>query len=316
MRVRWTFLIQVVTALSAPVLGRLVWSSSHSMWSGYGAVFAVPVVAVAVAAAAPKVRRVHQSDQTIRGILLRRRQLARARVESPDQLHAQAPVAAALFALVSFPAAILALVAAPSAGGLDLPPTADARLQLWCIAAVVLIAVVGVDGWFGLGISVRALATDGFTASAVGFTIALAATSPLMIFHHVDSRAAWLGVAAAQFVWSFGGLFLCGAVSERRKRRLYRLVETSLDPSAGWLGEPGIDAHYDLILQSPGNRKIHVIQAVVTVTGMLPKEAKDLVDDAPGLVLRQVTSDRADRAKDLLESRGATVTVSSDRGWD
>jgi large subunit ribosomal protein L7/L12 len=64
------------------------------------------------------------------------------------------------------------------------------------------------------------------------------------------------------------------------------------------------------MLQSPGNRKILVINAVVTVTGMGLKEAKDLVDGAPGLVLSQVTSERADRAKNLLKSLGATVAVS------
>ena len=44
------------------------------------------------------------------------------------------------------------------------------------------------------------------------------------------------------------------------------------------------------------------------------KEAKDLVDHAPGLVMHQVTSERADRAKELLESLGATVTVSCGPG--
>jgi ribosomal protein L7/L12 len=34
----------------------------------------------------------------------------------------------------------------------------------------------------------------------------------------------------------------------------------------------------------------------------------DLVDDAPGPVLRQIIADRADRARELLESVGATVT--------
>jgi hypothetical protein len=185
---RWVFLIQMAIVIVAPVLGRLVWSSSHSMWTGYGAVFAVPAAVVVVAGVAHRVRGIHRGGETVRGALLRRRQLARARVGSPDKLHSQAPVAAGFFALASFPAVFLALVAAPSAGGLDLPPTADARLQLWCIAAVVPIAVVGVDCWFGLGISMRALATDGLTMTAVGFTIALAAASPLMIFHHVDSR--------------------------------------------------------------------------------------------------------------------------------
>jgi hypothetical protein len=137
----------------------------------------------------------------------------------------------------------LALVAAPRAGGVSLPSAADARWQLWCIAIGVVICVIALGCWFGFGTSVRALASDGFTAAAVGFTIALAAVSPLMIFHHIESRAAWLGIAAAQFVWPFAGQFLCGTVSGRRKRRLRRLTEMALDPSAGWFGESGIDAH-------------------------------------------------------------------------
>lgn len=40
--------------------------------------------------------------------------------------------------------------------------------------------------------------------------------------------------------------------------------------------------------------------------------AWDLVDGAPWYVLQNVTSEQADRAKDLLESLGATVTVSSE----
>jgi hypothetical protein len=133
-----------------------------------------------------------------------------ARVDAPDKLHAQAPVAAGFAALLSLPAALLALVAAPRAGGVQLPPTADARLQLWCIAAGGVIAIVLVDWRFGLGISVRALVTDGFTSAAVAFTVALAATSPVMIFHHVESRDAWLAVAAVQFVWPFAGYLSAG----------------------------------------------------------------------------------------------------------
>ena len=74
---------------------------------------------------------------------------------------------------------------------MSLPPAADARL--WYIAAAALIAVVGLDCWYGLGTSVRALATDGFTSAIIAFTVALAAASPLMTFHHVESRAAGRG---------------------------------------------------------------------------------------------------------------------------
>ena len=48
--------------------------------------------------------------------------------------------------------------------------------------------------------------------------------------------------------------------------------------------------------------------------GVVAEEAADLVDSAPGLVMCQVTSERAGKAKQLLESLGATVTVSGDPG--
>jgi hypothetical protein len=101
-------------------------------------------------------------------------------------------------------------------------------------------------------------------------------------------------------------------MSERRTRRLYRLADAALGPLAGWSDGLGIDAHYDLILQSAGDRKIQVIKKIRTVTTMGMKEAKDLVDNAPGLVLHRVTSERAERARNLLEGVGATVTVSGD----
>jgi ribosomal protein L7/L12 len=313
---RWVFLIQVAIGMGGPVVGRLVWSSSHSMWSGYGAVFAVPVAAVAVAIAAVRVRRLRRRGETVRGILLRRRERARALVDSADKLRALAPVGAGLVTLASFPAVFLALAAAPMAGGVSLPPAADARLQLWCIAAAVLIAAVGLDCWYGPGISARALSADGFIAAELGFTVALAATSPLMIFHHVESRGAWLWMVAVQFGWPFAGLIVCAVVSGRRKRRLYRSAEMTLHRSTWCSGGPGTDGHYDLILQSPGYRKIHVIMEIRRVTNMGMKEAKDLVDNAPGPVLQQVSVDRADRAKALLERLGATAIVSGDPGWD
>jgi large subunit ribosomal protein L7/L12 len=76
----------------------------------------------------------------------------------------------------------------------------------------------------------------------------------------------------------------------------------------------GIDGDRDLMLVSPGNRRIPVIKEVRALTGLGLKEAKDLVDSAPTLVMRHVTSERADAAKELLERLGASVTVSGDPG--
>jgi hypothetical protein len=162
----------------------------------------------------------HRRGETARGAALRRRQLARARVDSPDRRHARAPLAAGMLTLASFPAVFLALVAAPRAGGVHLPPAADARTQLWCVAAGAVVAIVWLDCWYGLGVSARALVGDGFSATLVACTLALAVASPLMVLHHVESRGAWLGMAAVQFLWPFVGLFLCAMVARRRTRRL------------------------------------------------------------------------------------------------
>ena len=260
------------------------------------------------------VRKVRRGGEPVREVLRQRRQRARARLDSAGKFHAEAPLAAGYVALASFPAVFLALVATRSFGvkGVYLPPATDARWQLWCIAATVVGAVIALDCWFGLGTCARALATDGFTAPTVGVTTALAATSPLMIFWQVGSRPAWLAVMAAQFSWPFAGVMLGAAVSGRRKRRLSPLMPRR--SPASWLAEYGIDSDHDLVLVSPGSRKILVIKAIGTLTGMRLKEAKDLVDNAPGLVMHQVTSERADRGKELLESLGATVTVSGDPG--
>ncbi|HEY6787929.1 MAG TPA: ribosomal protein L7/L12 [Trebonia sp.] len=283
------------------------------MLSAYRVALLAVVPAVIITAVALGVRKVRRSGEPVRDVVLRQRQRARARVDSADKLHAEAPRAAGIAALASFPAVILALVATPhGARGVYLPPAADARWQLWCIAIAVAGAVAALDYWLGLGTCVKALTTDSVTAATVAATAALAATSPLMVSWQVESRPAWLAVIAAQFSWPFAGMILGAAVSERRKRRLSPPAPRRSPDS--WLAEYGIDANRDLILVSPGSRKIRVISAVRTLTGMRLKEAKDLIDNAPGLVMHHVTSGQADLAKELLESLGATVTVSDDPG--
>ena len=45
------------------------------------------------------------------------------------------------------------------------------------------------------------------------------------------------------------------------------------------------------------------------LTNLGLKEAKDLVEAAPKLVLEKVTKEAAAKAKDVLEAAGASVTV-------
>ena len=177
------------------------------MLSAHPVALLVLVPALIIAVVVVGVRKVRGSGVPLRDVLLQRRQRARARVDSADKLHAEAPLGAGWAALASFPAVLLALVATGSFGvsGVYLPPTADARWQLWCVAIAAAGAVVVADCRFGLGTSVRALATDAGAAAIAVVTIALAVTSPLMLLWPVDSRPAWLAVLAAQFCWPFAG---------------------------------------------------------------------------------------------------------------
>ena len=66
---------------------------------------------------------------------------------------------------------------------------------------------------------------------------------------------------------------------------------------------------FDVVLESGGDKKIQVIKEVRALTNLGLKEAKDLVEGAPAVVLEKVNKDAANKAKDQLEGAGATVTV-------
>ena len=66
---------------------------------------------------------------------------------------------------------------------------------------------------------------------------------------------------------------------------------------------------FDVSLDSAGDKKIQVIKEVRALTNLGLKEAKDLVEAAPKIVLERVTKDAANKAKEQLEAAGATVTL-------
>jgi large subunit ribosomal protein L7/L12 len=66
---------------------------------------------------------------------------------------------------------------------------------------------------------------------------------------------------------------------------------------------------FDVILTSPGDKKIQVIKEVRTLTNLGLKEAKDLVDSAPKPVLEKVPKEQADQAKEQIEAAGGSVDV-------
>src|ERR687892_576141 len=66
---------------------------------------------------------------------------------------------------------------------------------------------------------------------------------------------------------------------------------------------------FDVILTAAGDKKIQVIKVVRAVTGLGLKEAKDLVDGAPGPVKEAIAQEEADQIKTQLEEAGATVEI-------
>ncbi|MEA2704535.1 MAG: large subunit ribosomal protein [Actinomycetota bacterium] len=67
---------------------------------------------------------------------------------------------------------------------------------------------------------------------------------------------------------------------------------------------------FDVIITGVGEKKIQVIKEVRSLTSLGLKEAKDLVDSAPGAtVLEKASKEDAAKAKAQLEAAGATVDV-------
>ena len=66
---------------------------------------------------------------------------------------------------------------------------------------------------------------------------------------------------------------------------------------------------FDVILTGAGDKKIQVIKVVRAITGLGLKEAKDVVDGAPGAVKEGVAKDEAEKLKGELEEAGASVEL-------
>ncbi len=66
---------------------------------------------------------------------------------------------------------------------------------------------------------------------------------------------------------------------------------------------------FDVVLIAAGDKKIQVIKEVRGITKLGLKEAKAVVDDAPGPVLEAVDKETAEKAKEALEAAGASVEL-------
>ncbi|MBW1868865.1 MAG: 50S ribosomal protein L7/L12 [Deltaproteobacteria bacterium] len=66
---------------------------------------------------------------------------------------------------------------------------------------------------------------------------------------------------------------------------------------------------FDVMLTAIGDKKIQVIKAVRSITGLGLKEAKGVVDGVPGPVKEGVSTDEAEDIKGQLEEAGASVEI-------
>jgi ribosomal protein L7/L12 len=95
-------------------------------------------------------------------------------------------------------------------------------------------------------------------------------------------------------------------------------AEVRGDSGFGWAPTDSVKAPgCEVIVDDPGPNNIEVIKIVRNYTGLGLKEAKDLVESAPGAVCPGLTEQAAEEMKRDLERVGATARVTGDTvfGW-
>jgi len=86
-------------------------------------------------------------------------------------------------------------------------------------------------------------------------------------------------------------------------------VAVAAAPGAGEAAAAEEKDEFAVVLESAGDKKIQVIKVVRELTGLGLKEAKDLVDGAPGTVKEGVSKADAESMKSKLEEAGAAVAL-------
>ncbi len=128
----------------------------------------------------------------------------------------------------------------------------------------------------------------------------------------------------AGFVGALNGLLmnLVGALEALRTKFLNRVGEIAAPVAAAPAGAGGAGAgagaaapaaeeqtEFTVILKGAGEKKIQVIKEIRAITNLGLKEAKDLVEGAPGTVKEGVSKQEAEEIKKKLEAQGAAVEL-------
>lgn len=85
-------------------------------------------------------------------------------------------------------------------------------------------------------------------------------------------------------------------------------VAVAAGPAAGATAEEE-KTNFDVVLKSAGAAKLQVVKKVKELTGLGLKEAKELVDNAPGVVKEGLPKAEAENLKKELEEAGAEVEL-------
>jgi len=82
-------------------------------------------------------------------------------------------------------------------------------------------------------------------------------------------------------------------------------------PATGGAAAPVVEekTEFDVVLVSPGDKKIQVIKIIRDLTGLGLKEAKEIADTAPKAVKTGVSKDEAEKMKAQFEAEGAKVEL-------
>ena len=86
-------------------------------------------------------------------------------------------------------------------------------------------------------------------------------------------------------------------------------VAVAAGPAAGAAPAEEEKTNFDVVLKSAGASKLAVVKLVKELTGLGLKEAKALVDGAPGVVKEGLPKAEAEGLKKQLEEAGAEVEL-------
>ena len=103
---------------------------------------------------------------------------------------------------------------------------------------------------------------------------------------------------------------LVSAMEEKFGVSAQAAVAVAAGPAAGG-GEAAAEekTEFDVVLSAIGEKKVNVIKAVRSITGLGLKEAKDLVDGAPSTIKEGASKDEAEDVKKQLEEAGGAAEL-------